>query len=40
MKDVERKKILVGKPETKELVKMEMAKYEHNIEMNFKEFGS
>jgi hypothetical protein len=31
---------LVVKPETKELVEVEMARYEDNIKIDFKEFGS
>lgn len=40
MEDVERTKSLVRKPETKELVEVEVARYEHNIKTNFKGFGS
>jgi hypothetical protein len=40
VEDVKETKILVGKPETKELLEVEMSRYEDNIKMNFKQFGS
>jgi hypothetical protein len=35
---MEDKEFLVGKPETKKLLEGEIARYEDNIKMNFKEF--